>query len=212
MSVEKSPGSDITQQGERTEQIPESSPNSLSFDPDSKIEPSGNICESLPDHDEYSPESRVGASDDAGVEVQGSSEKIDENGYRYKYDDEGRTLSAEGFLLPKSHIERYPMNISMDEVGKGNQLSGDEKGHLIADRFEGKPISDNLVPMSHEANVAFGRVEDVCADALKNGSEVFYKVDAKYQGDSNRPDEFEITYVIDGEEKHAVISNEGSDL
>lgn len=137
-------------------------------------------------------------------------EKIDSNGYIYRYDELGRTISAEGFLKTKDHEDRYPLNPSLHEVASGDQKDGDERGHLIADRFEGRPETDNLVAQSHEANMAFGRIEDRCAKAQEEGKRVMYKVEAQYEGESKRPTEFEVTYTIDGEEKHTIISNEPS--
>lgn len=129
-------------------------------------------------------------------------------GYKYKTDDKGRTVSAEGKLrLCDSDYTR-----SMEEVKKidGQEYkSGDDRGHLIAHRFGGSDKLENLVPMDAKLNRnGFAKLENIFADAVTAGADVRLKVEPVYKSDSTRPDEFRISYSIDGEKDVVVFRNE----
>lgn len=128
------------------------------------------------------------------------------NGYKYETDDKGRVISAEGTL----HLSDTPRKtINEDNVGGEDKRETDDRGHLIADRFDGSNKIDNLVSMDANLNRGdFKKVENLLADALADGKEVTLKVEPVYEGDSKRPSSFIVTYSIDGEEKVVVFSNE----
>lgn len=133
-----------------------------------------------------------------------------ENGYSYRTDLEGRVKSAEG-QLQLSNEPRKQVSDSMETIGKGNQKEGDQKGHLIGDRFGGGNGLENIVTMDGRVNQSdYKRIENTCAKALESGHEVYLKVVPKYDKSSNRPTSFRITYTIDGEKTVTTIKNGAS--
>ncbi len=131
------------------------------------------------------------------------------NGYKYKTDDKGRVVSAEGQLQVKDHEGRRDMD-PRSAVDKGDMKDTDDRGHLIADRFNGSGGIENLVPMDSELNQHgdYMKMENTLADAMQDGAKVELKVEPVYKSDSNRPSEFKVTYTIDGEKEIAVFKNE----
>lgn len=131
------------------------------------------------------------------------------NGYTYQSDSHGRIKSAEGQL----HIDKTPRKVissSMESIGKGDQQEGDQRGHLIADKFGGGNGLENIVAMNGEVNQGdYKAIENKCARALEGNREVHVKIAPKYEGDSHRPSAFRITYIIDGEKTVVTLKNEG---
>lgn len=130
------------------------------------------------------------------------------NGYRYKTDDRGRILSAEGKLHLKDREGRLPIKDSMDIIGKGDQKQGDERGHLIGDQFDGSNGMENMIPQDADINGKdFRNFENELAKEAKDGKEVKVKVEPVYDGDSRRPLAIAVTYKIDGEEGIRIFPN-----
>ena len=131
------------------------------------------------------------------------------NDYKYKTDDKGRVVSAEGKLQIKDHDGRNEMD-SRAAVDKGDMRKSDDRGHLIADRFNGSGGIENLVPMDSELNQHgdYNKMENTLADAMNNGAKVELKVEPIYQNDSTRPSEFRVTYSIDNDKTMSVFKNE----
>lgn len=134
------------------------------------------------------------------------------NGYIYKTDEQGRVVSAEGKLKMRSpDYER-----KMEDVRKmedQDYRDGDDRGHLIGHQFGGSDRLENLVPMDSELNQHgdFAKIEKMLADAVKDGAEVYVKIEPVYEGDSNRPVGFKITYTIDGETDSVYLKNGGDE-
>jgi hypothetical protein len=62
--------------------------------------------------------------------------------------------------------------------------------------------------MSKELNHGdYAKLERTLASAVGDGADVRLKVEPKYEGDSNRPTEFRITYSIDGDKEVVVFKN-----
>ena len=131
------------------------------------------------------------------------------NGYKYRTDDKGRVVSAEGQLQVKDHERRRDMD-PRSAVDKGEMRETDDRGHLIADRFNGSGGIENLVPMDSELNQHgdYMKMENTLADAMQDGAKVELKVEPVYESNSTRPSEFKVTYTIDGEKEVAVFKNE----
>ncbi|PRR82002.1 DNA/RNA non-specific endonuclease [Clostridium vincentii] len=128
------------------------------------------------------------------------------NEYRYVTDDKARIISVEGDLH-LSNTERKTIN--EDNVGGEDKRETDDRGHLIADRFNGSNKIENLVPMDANLNRGdFKKNENLLADALSDGREVTLKVEPTYEGDSKRPTSFTVTDSIDGAQKVVVFANE----
>ena len=130
------------------------------------------------------------------------------NGYKYETDDKGRIISAEGTLQAKDHDGKKEITDKMKDVGKGDQKENDQRGHLIGDQFNGGSGLENLVPQDAKLNNGeVKELENSLAKEVKNGNEVYLKVEPHYSGDSQRPDSFKYTYIINGEKSIKVFRN-----
>lgn len=128
-------------------------------------------------------------------------------GYTYKTDEYGRTISAEGKLRLKDPEFQKNMD-PMDAVGKGDQKEDDDRGHLIAYQFDGSGGIENLSPMSSELNRKdYAGLERKLSAALKDGADVTLKVEPQFEGDSNRPTEYRVSYCIDEDRTVVVFRN-----
>lgn len=144
-----------------------------------------------------------------GNEVAANKE-IEKNGYLFKTDEKGRTISAEGKLQLRDHEGRNPMEDSRDVVGHGEMKDSDDRGHLIGDQFNGSGDLLNLVPMDSTLNKGdYKKLENTLADALKDGADVRVKIEPVYEGDSHRPSKINFSYDIDGEKEVVVFKNGG---
>ena len=133
---------------------------------------------------------------------------FEKNGYTYQTDEVGRVVSAEGKLQVKDHNGRNEMPDTRDVVAHGKMSDSDDRGHLIADRFNGSGELENLVPMEGKLNKGdYAKLEGTLADAVKDGADVRMKVEPVYSGDSNRPDEFRVSYTIDGDKEVVIFKN-----
>lgn len=141
-----------------------------------------------------------------GNELAPSSEFVI-NGYKYKTDEFGRTISAEGTLRIRD--EDHRRNMDTDEaVYKGEKEAGFEKGHLIGYQFGGSGGMENLSIMAGEVNHGdFYKLEKKLADAVKAGDEVKMKVEPVYEGTSSKPSEYRVTHSINGEKEVVVFNN-----
>ncbi len=138
--------------------------------------------------------------------------KFERNGYSYETDDNGRVISAEGKLQVKDHKGRSEMPDSRDTVAHGEMKSTDDRGHLIADRFNGSGELENLVPMEGKLNKGdYAKLEDTLAEAVNDGADVRLKVEPVYEDDASRPSEFRVTYSIDGEKDAVIFKNRRGD-
>jgi len=130
------------------------------------------------------------------------------NGYKYQTDDKGRIVSAEGTLRMKDRDGRLPIKDSIEDIGKGDQKEGDDRGHLIGDQFDGSNGLENMVPQDANINRNdFKNFENELAKEVKDGKDVKVKVEPIYEGDSRRPDAIVVTYSINGEESVRVFPN-----
>lgn len=129
------------------------------------------------------------------------------NGYKYKTDEFGRTVSAEGTLRIRD--DDYKRNMDTDAaVYKGEKEAGYEKGHLIGYQFGGSGGMENLSVMAGEVNHGdFYKLETKLADAVKDGANVKMKVEPLYERTSNKPVEYKVTYSINGEKEVVVFNN-----
>lgn len=138
--------------------------------------------------------------------------KFERNGYSYETDDNGRVISAEGKLQVKDHKGRSEMPDSRDTVAHGEMKSTDDRGHLIADRFNGSGELENLVPMEGKLNKGdYAKLEVTLAEAVNDGADVRLKVEPVYEDDASRPSEFRVTYSIDGEKDAVIFKNRSGD-
>lgn len=134
------------------------------------------------------------------------------NGYTYKTDDQGRVISAEGKLKMRSPDYERKME-DVRNMEDQDYRENDDRGHLIGHQFGGSDRLENLVPMDSELNQHgdFAKLEKTLADAVKDGADVYVKIEPVYEGDSTRPVGFKITYTIDGETDTVYFKNGGEE-
>jgi hypothetical protein len=125
-------------------------------------------------------------------------------GYTYQTDDIGRIVMAGGILQKKDHTGRGNMPDRMTAGAKAQNLSGDQRGHLIADMFNAAGGMENFVAMDQHLNqVRYRRLEMKLA-ALVNDpahdNQVSYFVRPVYHGGSYRPVGFAVDYTVNGEQ------------
>ena len=125
---------------------------------------------------------------------------IEENGYTFSLDENDRVLSAEGFLQVKDHEGRMSIDVSMLEIGQGDELPSDDRGHLIGDQFNGPGAIYNLVPQDAGLNRGkFKQFENELRSYVDEGHKVHLTNSPIYEGASRRPVQFKIDYSIDDE-------------
>ena len=130
------------------------------------------------------------------------------NGYKYTTDALGRIASASGPLHLKTRDGRLSIRDSIEDIGKGDQKDGDDRGHLIADQFDGSSGLENMIAQDAGRNRNdYKNFENELAREVKAGKEVFVKIDVVYDGDSRRPSNIVVTYTIDGETSVRIFPN-----
>lgn len=130
------------------------------------------------------------------------------NGYKYQTDDTRRIRFAEGILHLKERVGRLPIRDSIEDIGKGDQREGDNRGYLIGDQFDGANGLENMVPQDAEVNQKdFRNFENKLAAEVKNGKEVYVRIEPVYEGNSRRPSSIEVTYRINGVEDTRTFLN-----
>lgn len=133
------------------------------------------------------------------------------DGVKYQTDDLGRIMSVtfdQLKLKPQGQARKSLQHITIETLGKGFQVAGDQKGHIIGDRFCGANSIANLVPMSSQLNqVEYKAIENLWAEAVQNGQLVKGTIKFLYDGASFRPSRMDITYLIDGLETFVKLFN-----
>lgn len=111
-------------------------------------------------------------------------------------------------LTMKNRTGRLPILNTLQEIGRGFQRAGDDRGHLIADRFDGNNTLANIVAMDDELNKgAYKAMEDLWAEAIGNGQQVSGTIELFYSGSSFRPNSFDVAYTIGEELFNMLFSN-----
>lgn len=132
------------------------------------------------------------------------------HGYKYKTDELGRIILVKGLLHLKYHEGRKYIRDSIEDIGKGDQREGDDRGHLIGDQFDGSNGLENMIPQDADVNRNdFKNFENELASSVKEGKRVDVKIEPQYEGDSRRPTAIIVTYSIDGKEGVRFFPNGG---
>lgn len=130
------------------------------------------------------------------------------NGYHYKTNEKGNIVSVEGKLHLKNRDNRLPIKDSIDTIGKGDQYECDDRGHLIGDQFDGSNGLENMVPQNAELNrKEFKNFENELSNCIKDGKDVYIKIEPVFEGGSSRPISIVVTYSIDGEKSVRIFNN-----
>lgn len=119
------------------------------------------------------------------------------NGYTYYTDDLGR-ISKVVFddlrLKPEGRL-RLDILDNKNIIGRGFEQIKDDRGHLIADMFDGNNTLANIVPMDGSVNKGDVKaIEMAWKTCLQSGGHVQGSIDLTYAGESFRPDSFKYVY------------------
>lgn len=99
----------------------------------------------------------------------------------------------------KERVERLQIGDSLEDIGKGDQKEGDERGHVIGDQFDGSNGLENMIPQNAELNRGdFKKLENQLAQEVKDGKQVRVEIKMVYEGDSRRPSQIRVIYSING--------------
>lgn len=124
------------------------------------------------------------------------------NGYDYTTDDKGRIIHAEGDLRLKDG-DRSPLNAKVEDM-----QPGDDRGHIIGDRFDGSNKIDNLLPQLSNVNRGeFKAHEGQLSKALDEGKPVHVSYDLSYGDDSKRPNGLIADYTIGNDRSVRIFEN-----
>lgn len=164
------------------------------------------------DKEKKSESSRIHLDDNGnlyrrGIELKANAE-YELRGYKYKTDEKSRIISAEGTLRMKERSGRLPIRASIQDIGRGDERIGDDKGHLVGDQFDGSNEIGNLIAQDAKINrVDFKNLENELAKQVRAGREVVFKVELRYRGEVNRPELIIVNYSIDGERNKRIFPN-----
>jgi hypothetical protein len=132
------------------------------------------------------------------------------NGYTYYTDDLGRISKVvfdELKLKPEGRLSLHILD-SKDAIGKGFEQITDDRGHLMADMFDGNNTLANIVPMEETVNrKKVKAIETGWQTCLKNGGHVQGSIELAYSGESFRPDNFKYIYDMGEGLVETLISN-----
>ena len=108
--------------------------------------------------------------------------------------------------MPEKH-DRI-MKDSMSIVGKGDQHTTDDRGHLIGHQFYGSDRLENLVPQEGVINKgSYANLENYLADLVLNEKkEVYVSVTPFYKG-TRRPEAIFYYYSVDGHSSAVFFTN-----
>lgn len=109
----------------------------------------------------------------------------------------GRVNKVEGQLsLDKMDRNTHQQRV----VGKAENATGDEGGHLIASSLGGAGDRINIVPQARTLNRGdWKAMENTIRKELEAGKSVSVKIEVGYpSGNTTRPDKFVVTPTING--------------
>ncbi len=136
--------------------------------------------------------------------VENSSYEL--NGYKFRTDEVGRVASVEGKLHFRKD-KRKNIRDTKEKIGKGYEQPFDERGHLIADWFEGPDGLENIIMQNAHFNHSdYKRLEIKLAGYVKD-HDVRVKITPVYEESSFRPKEILYEYTIDGERFSQLFPN-----
>lgn len=126
------------------------------------------------------------------------------NGYTYRTDEMGRITQVEGKIqLPQEKVDRD----NLPEIKDRRET--DHKGHLIAHELGGADTEGNLVSMDGKLNQGeYRKMENEIKRNVEEGKDVRVNIEAEYRDDSHRPSSFNMSIDIDGEHTEKVFINE----
>lgn len=133
--------------------------------------------------------------------------QMEKNGYRFQVDARNRPRRISG-QLPLGPTERRSRR-AQAQAGGENRRRTDDGGHYIGVRFNGP--RDAFNHFAQDANFNRGRyraLEDGWAKSVRSGHKVLVDIIPHYAGYSQRPDEIDVTYYVDGKRHETSFPNE----
>ena len=126
--------------------------------------------------------------------------KYSVKGYEYSTDKYSRikTFATDNLKLKDPKRKRLDIVDTIETIAKGFQKSGDNRGHLFADLFNGDNSMANIIAMKGDLNLGeYKDMEQIWADALRAGKKVKVSGELVYNGSSQRPEKIIVRYIID---------------
>ena len=133
------------------------------------------------------------------------------HGHVYRTDHKGRI--KEVYADDLSLLDGGRNSYAQRTVGREDRLPDDDGGHLIARGFGGSKDIDNLVPQSKYINRSFKEngewynMKKEWQKQLKRERSKNIKIEVKYSENSQRPNKFDVSCEINGEERLYSIEN-----
>jgi hypothetical protein len=124
----------------------------------------------------------------------------------YKTDDLGRVQEA-SFSPSATSADRnlYQQSQAGQTGGIKDGLPNDQGGHINGAQNGGAGEQINYLPQDTVVNNGdYKKLENIWAQAAKNGDDVKVTVKPTYTGNSKRPDSFDVSYSINGEKSMPV--------
>jgi len=148
--------------------------------------------------------SKLCRTDAAGVVYRINNDLVPNITYKlgsavYQTDDYGRIVKVtfDKLTLKNEGRLRKTISDSKELIGRGFEQASDDRGHLIADRFDGNNTLANIVSMDSSLNQGeYKAMEDLWAESIEAGKNVSGTIELTYSGNSFRPDTIEVLYDI----------------
>lgn len=132
-------------------------------------------------------------------------------GYNYSTDNLGRIskVAFDELRLKPEGRKRLSILDNIRLIGKGFEKISDNRGHLIADSFDGDNTMANIVLMDSKVNLGtVKKIEDTWRMCLENEGHVQGSIELSYIGESFRPNGFVYMYDMgNGSPVIVTISN-----
>ena len=120
----------------------------------------------------------------------------------------GRVVQTNADLDDIARVRLGNQQIKAVDVKDGVRGT-DQGGHIIGSRFFGPGEQINLYPQSANLNQgAWKQMENTWADAMVAGKDVKIKIETVFEGISNRPEAFEVSYWVDGAKTERTFINQ----
>ena len=134
------------------------------------------------------------------------------NNYTFTTDSLGRSVTASGRLRLETGNKDRNWDSTLNEMGRGDEKEGDNRGHKIGHRFGGPDSMANAFPQDEGINKGeYKSFEDSLALELESGKEIFISITTIYSGDSRRPTGVAVSYTIDGVRRMRFFDNESKE-
>ena len=130
------------------------------------------------------------------------------NGYTCLTDNLGRPITMMGKIHFAQVKRERKWDSSIEEMGRGDERIGDDRGHAIAHRFDGPDSLANAFPQDGKINKGeYKAFEDYLENELNSGKDIVVIVTPIYKGENRRPTGVSVCYTINGISKMRFFKN-----